>query len=37
MSNYKPYSTPVDTCAKLPSAGAPVANATNYRSIVGAL
>ena len=38
ISDCKPATTPVDTKAKLPSdAGAPVADPTFYRSIVGAL
>jgi hypothetical protein len=38
MSDCKHATTPVDTKAKLPSdAGAPVADPTFYRSIVGAL
>jgi hypothetical protein len=38
MSDCKPCSTPVDTQAKLSEDdGAPVANATSYRSLTGAL
>jgi len=38
MSDCNPCSTPVDTCAKIPAdAGPPVADPTNYRSLVGAL
>ena len=38
MSDCKPCSTPVDTCAKVPAdAGLPVADPTAYRSLAGAL
>jgi hypothetical protein len=38
MSDCKPYSTPVDTQAKLSEDdGPPVADATSYRSLTGAL
>lgn len=37
MTNCKTCSTPVDTSAKLSAGGTPVANATDYRSIAGAL
>lgn len=37
MSDCKPSSTPVDTCAKLSSDGAPVSDATHYRGLAGAL
>jgi hypothetical protein len=38
MSDYKPCSTPVDTQVKLSEAdGPPVADATSYRSLTGAL
>jgi hypothetical protein len=38
MSDCKPCSTPVDTCAKVPAdAGPPVADPTAYRSLAGAL
>ncbi|XP_021321767.1 uncharacterized protein LOC110437611 [Sorghum bicolor] len=38
MSDCKPCSTPVDTCAKVPpDAGPCVADPTTYRSLVGAL
>lgn len=37
MTNCNPCSTPVDTSSKLPSTDEPVANATDYRSIAGAL
>ena len=38
MTDCKPYSTPVDTQAKLSAAlGAPVADPTAYRSLAGAL
>jgi len=38
MSDCKPCSTPVDTCAKVPAdAGPSVADPTAYRSLVGAL
>ena len=38
MTDCKPYSTPVDTQAKLSAAlGDPMANPTAYRSLVGAL
>lgn len=37
MSDCKSCSTPVDTCAKLSSDGAPVADATHYHGLAGAL
>ncbi|XP_066333437.1 uncharacterized mitochondrial protein AtMg00810-like [Miscanthus floridulus] len=38
MSDCKPCSTPVDTCAKVPAdSGLPVADPTTYRSLAGAL
>jgi hypothetical protein len=37
MVDCKPCSTPVDTCTKLSSSGAPVSDATHYRGLVGAL
>jgi hypothetical protein len=37
MSDCKPCSTPVDTHAKLPADGVPVADPTRFRSIAGAL
>jgi hypothetical protein len=38
MSDCKPCSTPVDTCAKVSAAaGSPVADPTAYRSLAGAL
>jgi hypothetical protein len=38
MSDCKPCSTPVDTCAKVPAAaGSPVADPTAYRSLAGTL
>ncbi|XP_062200157.1 uncharacterized mitochondrial protein AtMg00810-like [Phragmites australis] len=37
MTNCNPYSTLVDTSAKFPTIGNPVANSTDYRSIIGAL
>jgi histone deacetylase 1/2 len=37
MMNCNVCSTPVDTHAKLGASGAPVADPTNYRSLVGAL
>jgi hypothetical protein len=37
MSDCKPCSTPVDTCAKLSSDGTPVSDATQYRGLAGAL
>jgi hypothetical protein len=38
MSDCKPFSTPVDTCAKVSAdAGPPVADPTAYRSLAGAL
>ena len=37
MTACKPCATPVDTQAKLSALGAPVADATFYRSLVGAL
>ncbi|WVZ79892.1 hypothetical protein U9M48_027417 [Paspalum notatum var. saurae] len=37
MADCKPCSTPVDTQAKLSATGDPVADATVYRSLVGAL
>jgi len=37
MLNCKPYSTPVDTHAKLSTDGVTVADPTHYRSIAGAL
>jgi hypothetical protein len=37
MSSCKPCSTPVDTHSKLSKDGAPVADATQYRSLAGAL
>ena len=38
MTDCKPCSTPVDTCAKVPAdAGPPVTDPTDYRSLVGAL
>ena len=37
MLNCKPYSTPVDTHAKLSTDGVTVADPTQYRSITGAL
>lgn len=38
MTNCKPCSTPVDTCAKLSTTeGAPVADPTDFRSLAGAL
>ena len=38
MSDCKPCTTPVDTCAKVPAdAGPPVANPTAYRCLAGAL
>lgn len=38
MRDYKPCTTPVDTCAKISAdAGQPVTDPTAYRSLVGAL
>lgn len=37
MTDCKPCSTPVDTCAKLSDDGPPIADATHYRGIAGAL
>jgi hypothetical protein len=38
MSDCKPCSTPVDTCAKVSAdGGPPIADPTSYRSLVGAL
>lgn len=37
MLDCKPCSTSIDTCAKLSSDGPPVADATDYRALVGAL
>ena len=37
MSDCKPYSTPIDTSAKVSGDGAPVPDVTDYRAIVGAL
>ena len=37
MSNCKPCTTFIDTSGKVSSDGSPVANATDYRTLVGAL
>lgn len=37
MTDCKPYSTPIDTTAKLSSDGPLVADATDYRALAGAL
>jgi hypothetical protein len=37
MSDCKPCSTPVDTCAKLSSDGTPVSDATQYHGLIDAL
>jgi hypothetical protein len=37
MSDCKPCNTPVDTCAKLSPVGSPIADATHFRSLAGAL
>ncbi|XP_039827184.1 uncharacterized mitochondrial protein AtMg00810-like [Panicum virgatum] len=37
MTDCKPCSTPIDTNAKLFAEGAPVADATDYRALAGAL
>jgi hypothetical protein len=37
MTDCKPCSTPIDTNAKLSADGPPVADATDYRALAGAL
>jgi hypothetical protein len=37
VADCKPCFTPVDTCAKLSSSGAPMADATHYHGLAGAL
>ena len=37
MTDCKPCSTPIDTTAKLSADGPPVADATDYRALAGAL